>query len=236
MRNFLSVAAAADELGVHPSRVRALIASGALSAEKVGGAWLVDRTGIASRGRQQAPAGRPLSPANAWALLLTASNEEMPSGLEPSARWRVRRALDTYGLDTVRPRLARRAEPFSYWALPGELQALRECPALALSGASAAAAYDLGLVGSDAIDAYVPAHRVASLQREHAMEPMSGPESNVILRAVPDGAWLLDGRRFAPLSAVAVDLCSYADPRATRIGADLIARIDRDLRSHDSAA
>ncbi|HWJ49489.1 MAG TPA: helix-turn-helix domain-containing protein [Solirubrobacteraceae bacterium] len=236
MRDFLSVSAAADELGVHPSRVRALIASGALSAEKVSGAWLVDRAGIAGRARQQAPAGRPLSPHNAWALLLAASGEDLPSGLEPSARWRIRRALDTYGLDALHPRLVRRAEPSSYWVLPGEMRAMRERSDLVLSGPSAAATYDLGLVGSDAIDAYVPARLVASLQREHAMERMSGPESNVVVRAVPNGAWLLDGRRSAPLAAVAVDLCSYADPRAARIGADLIARIDHELKTRESTA
>jgi excisionase family DNA binding protein len=235
VRDFLPVSAAADELNVHPSRVRALIASGNLAAEKVGGVWLIDRASITGRNRQQTPAGRPLSPLNAWALLLAASGKELPSGLGASARWRILRALDTYGLDSLRPRLARRAESVTYWALGAELRALLERPDLALSGPSAAATYDLGLVGSDAIDAYVPARLVASLQREHAMEQMSGPESNVILRAVPDAVWLLDGRRSAPLAAVAVDLCSYADPRAARIGADLVARIDRDLKQHDSA-
>ncbi|HEX5852041.1 MAG TPA: helix-turn-helix domain-containing protein [Solirubrobacteraceae bacterium] len=227
----LSVVDAADALGVVPSRVRALIASGDLAAEKVGGVWLVDPVGVAGRNRQQTPAGRPLSPGNAWALLLAASGEELPPGLEPSARWRIRRALAIYDLDTLRPRLARRAETSSYWALTGELRALRERSDLVLSGPSAAAAYDLGLVGSDAIDAYLPASLIASLQREHALERMSGPESNVILRAVPAGAWLLGGRRFAPLAAVAVDLRSYADPRAARIGADVLASIDEGLRA-----
>jgi excisionase family DNA binding protein len=228
MLNLLSVSAAADELSVHPSRVRALIASGALAAEKVGGVWLVDRASIAGRNRQQISAGRPLSPINAWALLLAASDEELPSGMGASARWRIRRALDIYGVDALRSRLARRAESSSYWALGGELRALRARADLVLSGPSAAAEYDLGLVGSDAVDAYVPTSLITLLRREHAMEQMSGPESNVFLRGVPDDAWVLDGRRFAPVAAVAVDLSSYADPRAARVGADLIARIDRE--------
>ncbi len=227
----LSVVAAAEALGVVPSRVRALIASGALAAEKVGGVWLVDPAGVSGRNRQQSSPGRPLSSGNAWALLLAASGEELPPALGPSARWRIRRALASYGLDALSPRLARRAEPSSYWALAGELRALRERSDLILSGPSAAASYDLGLVGSDAIDAYVPARLVASLEHEHALERMSGPESNVILRAVPDDAWLLDGRRVAPLAAVAVDLRSYADPRAARIGADVTARIDESIRA-----
>jgi hypothetical protein len=231
MLDLLPVDAAADELGVNPSRVRALIASGVLSAEKVGGVWLVDRTGIAGRSRQQASPGRPLLPGNAWALLLAASGEDLPSGLEASARWRIRQALKNYGLEALRPRLARRAEPASYWALPGELRALRERVDLVLSGPSSAAEHDLGLVGSDALDAYVPASLVAPLQREHVLERLSGPGSNVVLRAVPDDAWLLGGRRFAPLAAVAVDLCSYADPRAARAGAEVIARIDGERKA-----
>jgi hypothetical protein len=100
-----------------------------------------------------------------------------------------------------------------------------------LSGQSAAATHDLGLVGADTIDAYVPARLTASLQREHALQRMSGPESNVVLRAVPDGAWLLGPRRFAPPAAVAIDLASYAEPRAARAGADLLTRIDRDKKA-----
>ena len=230
MSDLLSVPAAADELSVHPSRVRALIASGALGAEKVGGVWLVDRSSVAGRNRQQISAGRPLSPLNAWALLLAASGEDMPSNLGASARWRVRRALTVYGLDALRPRLARRAEPRSYWALAGELRALRDRSGLVLSGPSAAATYDLGLVGSDAVDAYVPARLIESLQREHALDRVSGPASNVVLRVVPDDAWLLAGRRFAPLAAVALDLSSEVDPRAARIGADVLARIDRERK------
>jgi hypothetical protein len=231
MPDLVPVSAAADELSVHPSRVRALIASGDLTAEKVSGVWLVDRASIAGRSREHVAAGRPLSPGNAWALLLAASGEELPPEFDSSARWRVRHALEIYGLDGLRPRLARRAEPSSYWALGGELRALRDRAELVLSGPSAAAAYDLGLAGSESIDAYMPAHLLVQLQREHALERMSGPEVNVILRAVADDVWSLDGRRFAPLAAVAVDLCSYADPRAARVGAETIAGIDRDMRA-----
>jgi excisionase family DNA binding protein len=222
----LSVSAAAEELGVNPSRVRALISAGALEAEKIGGVWLIERTSVAGRTREQAAAGRPLSPINAWALLLAASGVQLPSELGAAARWRVRRALESYGLGALRPRLARRAESSAYWTLPGELRAMRDRDDLVLSGAAAAGAYRLGLVGSDVIDAYLPARLMSSLRREHALEPVSGPESNVVLRAVPDDAWLLDGRRYAPLATVAIDLWSYPDPRAARIGAGLVADID----------
>jgi excisionase family DNA binding protein len=231
MYDSLPVSAVAAELGVHPSRVRALIASGSLEAEKVGGVWLVDRASVAGRNRQQTRAGRPLSPGNAWALLLAASGEGLPSGLESSARWRVRRALEVYGLGRIQPRLSRRAESSSYWALGGELRALRDRAELVLTGSSANSEYDLGLVGGDSIDAYIPASLSRPLQREHALEALSSPRANVVLRAVPDDAWLLDDRRFAPLAAVALDLNSYLEPRAARVGADLVTRIDGAVRS-----
>ncbi len=208
-----------------------MISSGTLEAEKIGGVWLIERASIAGRAREQASPGRPLSPANAWASLLMASGEELPSGLGASARWRVRHALEGYGLGGLRPRLVRRAETSSYWALPGELRALHDRDDLVLTGPSAAGAHHLGLVGSNAIDAYIPARLVSSMRREHALEPVSRAESNVILRAVPDDAWLLDGRRFAPLAKVAVDLCSYPDPRAARVGADLVVDIDRKIKA-----
>jgi len=231
MHSLLSVSAAAEELGVNSSRVRAMISSGALEAEKIGGVWLIELASIAGRAREQASPGRPLSPANAWALLLMASGEEPPRDLGASARWRVRHALESYGLGGLRPRLVRRAETSSYWALPGELRALHDRGDLVLSGPSAAGAYDLGLVGSNAVDAYIPTRLVSSMRREHALEPVSRAESNVILRVVPDDAWSLDGRRFAPLAKVAVDLCSYPDPRAARTGADLVAEIDHKTRA-----
>lgn len=233
MSDLLSVSAAAAELGVNPSRVRALISSGAVAAEKVGGVWLVDRASVAARNRQPAAAGRPLAPANAWALLLAASEDELSPELGSAARWRVRKALEVYGLAAMLPRLVRRAEPCSYWALPGELSALSKRADIALSGPSAAGVYDLGLTGSNALDAYVPASLAQMLRDEHALEAMSGPESNVILRLVPDDAWLLDGRRHAPLAAVAIDLCAYPDPRVARVGTELVARIDRETGSHD---
>lgn len=226
MVDVLDVSHAARELGVNPSRVRALIAAGALDAYKIGGRWLVEPSSVAARRREASAAGRPLAPRNAWALLLAASGDELPAELDAVARWRIGQALRVHGLDELRSRLARRAEPRRYWALPGELRALRDREGLVLSGSSAAGGYDLELVAPDAIDAYVPDRLVERLERDHALESASTAQSNVVLRAVPDDAWLLDGRRVAPLAAVALDLSAYADPRSARVGADVLARLD----------
>jgi hypothetical protein len=215
-------------LGVDVSRVRALIASGALDAEKLAGRWFVDPSSLAERRRAGSAAGRPFAPHNAWGLVLAASGEALPATLDSVARWRVRRALATDGLQRLRGRLVRRADPRRYWALAGELRALRERDDLALSGSSVSGAYELGLVAPDALDAYAPALLIATLERDHALEPAPAAEANVILRVVPDAAWMLRDRRVAPLAAVALDLASYPDPRSGRAGEKLLKRLDRE--------
>jgi excisionase family DNA binding protein len=226
MADLVDVSGAARELGVNASRVRALISSGVLDAEKIGGRWLIDRTSVAERGREPSSAGRPLAPRNAWALLLAASGEEQPHDISPATRWRLRQGLAKHGLLGLRPRLGLRADIRRFWALPGELRALRDQSGLALSGSSAAGAYDLELVAPDTIDAYVPEHRIADLIDEHALDAASPASANVILRAVPDDAWLLSERRVAPLAAVALDLAAYPDPRSARVGKALLDRLD----------
>jgi len=227
----IPVSDAARELGVDVSRVRALIAAGALDAEKLAGRWFVDPASLAERRRVGSAAGRPFAPRNAWALLLAASGEDLPATLDSVAKWRVRRSLATDGLQSLRARLVQRAELRRYWALAGELRALRKRDDFAHSGSSASGAYELGLVAPDALDAYVCAQSIAALERDHDLELAPGAEANVILRVVPDDAWILAGRRVAPVAAVALDLASYPDPRSGRAGEKLLKRLDRERGS-----
>jgi hypothetical protein len=228
---FFAVSDVARELGVNESRVRALIAADQLDAAKIGGRWLVDSAAVAQRKREPSSPGRPLSPRNAWALLLAASQEELVDGIDPVAQWRIRQSLAHIGLHGLRGRLGGRGRPSMFQALPGELRALRERQELVFSGSSAAGAHQLELVAPDAIDAYVPASRLEPLIKDHALGPASATSANVILRAVPDDAWLLAGRRVAPIAAVALDLATYPDPRSSRVGIALLDRFDRERKS-----
>lgn len=229
MPELVDVAEAARELDLDPSRVRALIADGALRADKLGGRWLVHWDSVVARRRAPVPPGRPFAPHNAWALLLEASGESVPGDVEPVARWRRRQALQHWGLLAIPRRLDRRARVEQFWALPGELRALHDDHALVLTGSSAAGALKLGLVGPDAIDAYVPLARLDEIVRDHALQEASSSQANVTLRAVPDEAWLLDGRRIAPQAAVALDLASYVDPRSSRVGTELLEWLDHGI-------
>jgi len=228
--SLFDVSSAAHALGVHPSRVRSLIAAGELEAEKIGGRWLVDAASVANRSRRSSAPGRPLVARNAWAFLLLASGESLSMELDPVARWRLNQSLRTYGLRGLQPRLVRRGRAQHYWALPGELIVLHRAE-IARSGASASHAHGMGLVAPDVVDGYISAADLARFVRKHALQPASAVDANVILRGVEDDAWLLDGRPIAPAAAVALDLVEYADPRSRRAGDELIRRLESEGRS-----
>src|SRR2546430_15610832 len=88
----IDVPSAAKRLGVHPSRVRALLVSGDLKGRKLGGRWLVDQYASDVRARSASVNGRAFSPSRAWGFLALLSGEEAP-WIEPSARSRVRALL-----------------------------------------------------------------------------------------------------------------------------------------------
>lgn len=229
--SLLSVQEAAGELGLDPSRVRALVSSGELHGVKVGERWAVEGTEVARRKRYPRPAGRPFAPSNAWGILFLASDLEAP-WLEASVRWRLRQGLVFRGLAGLRPRLGRRAEPRRFHAHPSELGRLRARPELVKSGISASGHFNLGLAGGEELDGYVSGRALKRMQREHSLEPTGSGEGNVILRAVPDRAWHLPReRQFAPIAAVAVDLSEDPDSRSSRIGKELIKRLDRGLKA-----
>jgi excisionase family DNA binding protein len=75
----LSVAQAAEHLGVSPARVRQRIDDGSLVAEKIGGRWLVD---LDASHRAPAQLGRPVSPASVWWSLASA---EVAQGAVPDS-------------------------------------------------------------------------------------------------------------------------------------------------------
>lgn len=231
--DLISVREAAHELQVGQARVRELLVQGALPGEKLGGRWVIRREDVRARHRDPAPPGRPLSVANAWLLLLEASDEQPPKPVDAVARWRMRRALAFPGLMAMRPRLERRANVHYLWAHPAELRSLRATPDVVLTGSSAAAALHLELVAPDTVDAYVPERRLEQLIAEHALQPSESIQANTTLRAVPDGAWMLDDRESAPAAAVGLDLALYPDPRSARAGRSLLAALDREHRQHE---
>src|ERR1700761_6279709 len=58
----ISVPDAADALGLSPARVRLLAANGGLPAQKIGGRWLLERSGVEKRRARGSAGGRPVAP------------------------------------------------------------------------------------------------------------------------------------------------------------------------------
>lgn len=223
MAELLSVAEAADELQLHPSRVRALAAAGSLPAIKIGKRWAIERPALFQR--KPGLPGRPFAAKNAWAILFLASGQEV-QWLDPSSHWRLRQVLAQHKLEELLPRLGQRADLQRFRAHPGELSYLHDNPALVRSGATAARQHRLKLVSSKEVDAYVRAGDFKRLAKEHVLQPGGRGDSNVILRVVADSAWHFgEHERYAPLAAVAVDLADEADPRAKRAAQDAFRRL-----------
>jgi hypothetical protein len=162
---------------------------------------------------------------NAWAVLLAASGEPMPAQLDRVTRWRLRQSLEHRGLEALLGRLQRRADVHRRCAEGSALHALSCDQHLVFTGVSAAARAGGGLARASSLDAYIPSGAFERLADEHSLSRAPAARANVTLRVVPQAAWQLPARRFAPRAAVALDLLSHADATASAAGAQLLSRL-----------
>ncbi len=223
----ISVPDAADALGLSPARVRLLAASGGLPAQKIGGRWAVERSGIERRRARGSAGGRPFAPRNAWAVLGLASGEEV-DGVGPVVRSRLRRALALESLGSLAVRLERRAEVHRYSGHPGEIRHVLADKRLVASGISAAQEVGLEVMSGLEADGYVSAEDLDTFVRDHALFPAAAVDANVVLRVVPDDVWadFLKGRPHASEAAIGLDLAEDADSRSQVAGEKLLGRLD----------
>ena len=222
----LTVAQAAQLLGVSANQVRQLIATGELEAVKAGPAWMIPHRAVESRRDIGWGAGRRLAPANAWALLLLADGDEVP-WLPRRTRWRLRHYLETHRLAGIRSRLVDRGRSRAYRAHPSLLNGLRDDPALMLTGATGAMARRLGLVGgAESVDAYVGAGDLDGVVHRHHLRESRGVP-NVTLRVVPPIGIAWPPAHVAPVSAIALDLLESSEPRARQVGTELLQGLGR---------
>lgn len=209
----LSVSQAAQELGISPQRIRALVHSGRFQADRVGGNWIVHGESL-ELPRRRSP-GRPLAASNAWALLALI-NGDSPDWVHPSVRSRLRRKLhDSEWLIQALSYSEPRAQLNRWRVLPSDLPKISSSYALVKSGLSAAdRALDVFPDDDGALDAYVGPDVLAQIGRR--FRPLdSSPSANVILR-VPSDPWPLKFAQRVPPAVVAADLLSDADSRVGR--------------------
>lgn len=210
----MTAAEAAERLGMSERAVTQLASSGALAAVKRGSVWWIDADAVDRRAREGRSAGRPLSPAVAWAVILLASDDPRWRALSTHGHQprRAREWLRTHELSEDAFRLAGRARREAFDAHPSELSRVIARLEVMRTGISAAA--QVGLHGGrDAVELYAPDDRRELIMVEHGLQPRQGP---VLMRWVPAEIWPHIDGEVAPRAAVLLDLLEHGDPRARR--------------------
>ena len=199
----ISTSEAAIAAGVTEQRVRAMIASGALEARRVGGRWVIESRDIDASRRN----GRPMTTRNAWCLLALASGDEV-EGVRAEERYRLRKRLarlrdvEDKAL-VVRSWLARRADRSEYEA--SDAAAVERDERAMRSGLSDARS---GLTRSNEAEVYVLANHARAFERDHALFRVQRGMGNIVVHVVAD------------------DLASMMRPSALLTAADLSERSD----------
>lgn len=236
----LSVAEAAERLGVNESRVRQRIAAGSLRARKIGGRWLLEEADVAEAGGR--PLGRPLSSHSAWVLLRLADalgereaggpGRPGPlAGIAPSVRTRSRnrlRALQDQVLnaavlgseealaqvaDVLRNLLRNRAARHLYAASPLDLDDLCADARVSLSGLSHP---ESGIASGGVVEGYVRKADLEAIAQDYLLVSAKSSEASVFLHVLADDDPLQDAAlmrgRGSPL-LLAADLAEHRGPR-----------------------
>lgn len=220
LTGLLTAPEAAARLGVTRARVRQLVATGELQAQRVGDIWLVDEGSVERRIALQPKAGRRLGPASAWGLIFLADGL-LPTWLDRHDRWRLRGYLPQLRTGEFAARMVNRGRPRRLRAHPGVLGRLREDSHLMLTGVSASAPLRLGLIGGEEeVEAYVSEVVLDDFMHRHYLRPSNEP--NVTLRVVSEFGWQWPALRTAPRSAVGLDLLDSLEPRARQVGSELL--------------
>lgn len=218
----VSVAEAAEELGVSERRVRQMLDDGSLTGRRIGRSWVIDLAEVHRRGRRPAPKGRPWSPRSAWALLAVLDGE--PSALSPTERSRARRRVRG-GIEPLVDRLRARADERSFYAHPGVLSRLAAEPEIVRGGVSALVDHGLDLVVESEFDGYVRGRDLDAVVSRFALDG-EAERPNVLLRVVSDDCWpFAPDQRVAGRAVVAADLLDSDDTRTARAGSDLAATL-----------
>jgi len=218
--NVMAVSEAAEQLQVGERRVRQLIASGDLRAERFGRQWLVNRDDVSNLQAAKRVAGHPFSAANAWGILALVEGKR-PMWLSKSETKRLERILEEREFEAIMPLLRNRAKRESWYIHPSLLGRLADDPRTVWAGASATEA----LVADDSYECYVPAEMAAELADEYFADT-DAIDSNVLVRSI-EGPWpFLPGEESAGPIVAAVDLLDNAgDERRRRVAEELLASV-----------
>lgn len=235
----LTVAQAAQHLGVHQSRVRQLARVGTLASRRLGRQWVIELAEL-DRHRELVRAGatsRPMSARVAWAAAALLDGQPT-TWLEASERSRLVRRLRGAREPSTYQRwlLRRQSAVLRFRVADGDVQAVLHEPAVVATGIGAVAALGLGL-GASGGEAYVTPDLVPLLVERYFL--VSSTQGNLLLRTV-DGLWhtrtagAIGSLAVAPRASIAVDLLDGDDTRTRAAGRDLLSRTLADLEHQHS--
>ncbi len=207
----MTIAEAAERLGVVPQRVRALAQAGELAAVRAEGVWLIDADSLAKRVLLAelgvaASSGRPWSQPIAWAAMRVLDDDDaLLSQLDRKARYRLRRRLDVPDPAPLLAAVRNRARVVRVSVHPSRAVRLRDL--VVPSGVTGAGIHGFGLTGDDAVDGYLFADALADAR--DALRVRDSDTGAHLLRVVDDERFL-EGLEVAPRLAVAADLLDHA--------------------------
>jgi excisionase family DNA binding protein len=221
--DYVSVAEAAEELGVSPRRVRSLAENAQLSGRQVGGRWIIEREAVEARKLRQRPNGRPLSSSSAWYILAALSGEDdvlrsLAAPMRSRVKQRASELAEAVRSDPARfSVLAPRADTRAFYGHPGILQRILAEPGVVRSGVSALSAHNAVLAEGGEAECYVRAKDLPELCRKYALRPdVDRYRANVIVHVIDEvsqaAEWLFE-RLVAPAPVVAADLADRPQAR-----------------------
>lgn len=225
----VTVADAAQRLGVDASRIRQMLRRGDLAGERLGRTWIVDASELARLAQRSRPAGRPLSSPRAWALLdlLDGGSADW---LSPQGRSQVRaygRGLSGASAERWRAVLHGRSIRLGFQGHSAAIRRLVADGRVVVAGAGEAAdmGFDLVVVGGRP-EVYVREEDLTTLVGELALRPVA-VELDVLVR-VPRQLWPFTTPQVSA-AALAADLLESDEPRAVTAGISWFRAHVRDL-------
>lgn len=235
----VSVAQAAERLGVSVARIHQRIADGSLAAERIGAQWVVDERTLL-RVQERRTAGRPLSARSAWAVIAVWEDDRdrlRSSGRAASARARMqlKRLLEpaaerVAGEEEVgdqavslRSMFRNRAQRRLLRAAPADLADLRADERWAMIvdfGASGISSADVeGYLAESAVDGVMNDYLLVEADRD----------ANVVLHVIPDAQYPYPDSRLR----LAADLAEHRGPREEARATELLHELAVEWRAAD---
>jgi len=219
--NSLSVKQTAAILGVSDRRVRTMIADELLTAERVGGRWILTDAEVARFRDMRRKPGRPYSSAHAWGLLSIAGHRN-PAWLSRREQQRLTAVLADASIEDLAPSLRRRAEPHAWYVHPGLLTDLTADGRVVVGGHGATG--KLRHAGPGLL--YLSVDDLDALDEEYR-PTIDAADPNVTMLAIQSAWPFRPGEHIVWDTVAAVDLLEMAnDDRAKRVAHEILEEMD----------